>query len=199
MAKPIKLVSKKGIARYKIDPIYRGKRLGCRTFDTAAEARKYDRDIISKASRGGLDLTRTFADAMDRYRLEITPRKKSARWEDIRLKKVMRDEISRIKLAALTYEDFEDWIERERAKGLKDPSIRREFGILVQVCRMSRKWRWMSHDPTELVDKPKNSKPRKRRISAEEIEAISIELKVHEPCKTKSCLLYTSPSPRDRG
>ena len=60
MARPIKLVSKKGVARYKIDPIYKGKRLGCRTFDTAAEARQYDREIILKASHGGVDLTRTF-------------------------------------------------------------------------------------------------------------------------------------------
>ncbi|OED39807.1 hypothetical protein AB833_14035 [Chromatiales bacterium (ex Bugula neritina AB1)] len=120
---------------------------------------------------------------MERYRLEISPRKKSARWEDIRMRKVQRDEIARIKLAALSHEDFEDWIERERAKGLKDASIRREFGVLCQVCRMCRKWRWMTHNPTELVEKPKNSKPRKRRISNQEIEAICAELKVNLPCK----------------
>ena len=185
MAKPKKYVTKKGSVRYRSDPIYKGKRLGSRTFDTAAEARQYDREIVSKASNGGVDLIHTFAEAMERYRIEVTPRKKGAHWEDIRLKKMMRDEISRIKLAALSYEDFEDWIERGRVKGLKDPSIRREFGILSQVCRMSRKWRWMSHNPTELVEKPKNGKPRKRRISEEEIHAICTELEVNEPYQYK--------------
>lgn len=186
MAKPIKLVSSKGVVRYKVDPIYKGKRLGSKSFPTAAAARQYEREIVLKASRGGIDLTRTFAEAMNRYRLEVTPRKKSARWENTRLKKLMCDEIARIKLSALSYEDFEDWIESERARGPADPSIRREFGVLVQVCRMCRKWRWMTHNPTELVDKPKNSKPRKRRISPEEEAAICTELKVHEPCKTKT-------------
>lgn len=154
MAKPIKYVTKAGKVRYKADPIYQGKRLGSRTFNTATDARHYDREIVFKASKGGLDLDRAFGEAMERYRLEVTPRKKSWRWEDIRLKKVGRDEIARIKLAVLAHEDFEGWIERERAKGLKDSSIRREFGGLAQVCRMYCKWRWMTHNPTELVEEP---------------------------------------------
>ena len=186
MAKPTKYITQSGKVRYRVDPIYKGKRLGSKTFDTAAAARQYEREIVLKASRGGVDLTRTFGEAMDRYRLEVSPRKKSAKWEDTRLKKLKLDEIARIKLAALSYEDFEDWIESERARGPKDPSIRRELGVLVQVCRMCRKWRWMAHNPTELVDKPKNSKPRKRRISAEEEEAMCAEFKVHQACKTKT-------------
>ena len=84
MAKPIKLVSKKGLTRYKIDPIYKGKRLDSRTFDTAAAARQYEREIVLKASRGGIELTRSFAEVMARYRLEVSPRKKSAKWEEYR-------------------------------------------------------------------------------------------------------------------
>ena len=56
------------------------------------------------------------SEAMDRYRREVTPREKSARWEDTRLQKLMLDEIAHIKLATRTYEDFEDWIESERAR-----------------------------------------------------------------------------------
>ncbi|OED41243.1 hypothetical protein AB833_10140 [Chromatiales bacterium (ex Bugula neritina AB1)] len=41
----------------------------------------------------------------------------------------------------------------------------------------------MTHNPTELVEKAKISKPRKRRIFNQEIEAICAVLKVHEPCK----------------
>ena len=185
MTKPIKYVTKTGKIRFKADPVFKGKRLGSRVFDTAAAARKYDREIVLKASQGGLDLSHTFGEAMARYSEEVSPRKKSWRWEMIRLKKVGRDEIARIKLAALTHEDFEDWIERERAKGLKDSSIRREFGTLSQVCRMCRKWRWMTHNPTELVEKPKNGPPRKRRVSEAEIQAICDELKVNEPLKYK--------------
>ncbi len=53
------------------------------------------------------------------------------------------------------------------------------------MCRMCRKWRWMTHNPTELVEKPKNGKPRKRRICDSEIKAICDELKVDEPLRYK--------------
>ncbi|OED41244.1 hypothetical protein AB833_10145 [Chromatiales bacterium (ex Bugula neritina AB1)] len=130
MANSTKYATKKGAIRYWIDPIYKGRRLGSGTFKAAAEARQNEREILSKASKGGVDLTHTFGTAMVRYRLEISPRKKSAHWEDIRMRKVQRDEIARVKLAGLSHEDFGGWIERERVNGLKDASIRREFGVL---------------------------------------------------------------------
>ncbi len=187
MPKPIKITTKKGVRRYKVDPIYKGRRLGAKTFDTAAEARHYERELIAQAGKGLATQKRTFCEAMEKYRLEVTPSKRGARWEDIRLLKLKRDtQLSRVMVAALAYEDFEEWIDRERDRGLKDSSILREFGILNQVCRMCRKWRWMSHNPTELVDRPKESPPRKRRISDEEYKQISAALKVEQPCESLS-------------
>ena len=36
MAKPTKYITNNGKVRYRVDPIYKGKRLGSKTFDTAA-------------------------------------------------------------------------------------------------------------------------------------------------------------------
>lgn len=173
MPKPLKRVSKTGKVSYLANPIYKGRRLGAKTFTTHREAVKYDRDMVASAERSGGVQNRLLAEAFEKYRLEVTPSRKGARWEDLRLLRLQRDPLSRIKVAALSDEHIEDWIERERKRGLADASILREFGLISSVLKYCRKWRWMAHNPMDLVlDRPKRGKHRQRRIEPWEFKAI---------------------------
>jgi integrase len=185
----MKRVGKTGKISWLANPIYRGERLGAKSFPTKRQAERYDRQMVEAAEKGGGVENRTLGEAMERYRKEITPGKRGERWEDIRLQKLGRDKIASKRLAKLEDADLEDWITRERRVVVKydefgkpqykkDASIRREFTILVQVLKYCRKWKWMRHNPAELVyDRPANSPDRERRIEPWEFEGIVEVLK----------------------
>jgi len=186
MPKPIRKQTKSGI-KYKAEPIYKGRRLGSKQFDTLREANSYQREMILIAEKRGKPTGKTVADALDRYIDEVVPGKKSERETTIRIKKLKRHPIARLKLAAIGHEDIEDWIQSERDRGMKDSSIKREMGDLSQALRYARKWRWMAHNPIELVDKPKAGKPRRRRITQAEIDLICKNLDSYsDPVETLS-------------
>ncbi len=185
MPKPIKIATKRG-TKYKADPVYKGKRLGSKRFDTMREAVAYDRDMVSSAEKGGGSENKTLHDAFERYRLEITPNQKGYRWENIRLERFKTDKIARIKLAALEHEDLERWIATRR-ESVKDPTILRELSLISSVLRECRSWRWMRHNPVALISKhkrPKSSPSRIRRVMPEELEILTVALGVKDPIQT---------------
>ena len=47
MPKPIKITTKEGARRYKVDPIYKGQHSVAKTFDIAAKASHYERELIA--------------------------------------------------------------------------------------------------------------------------------------------------------
>ena len=59
---------------------------------------------------GGVVRGKILSDALEKYVLEISPRKKSCRSEKFRIKSIQRHEISSILLINLHREDIENWI-----------------------------------------------------------------------------------------
>ena len=186
MPKPIKIATKRGI-KYKADPVYRGKRLGSKRFDTMRAAVAYDREMVSSAEKGGGSENKTLHHALEKYGAEISPNQKGYRWELIRLDKFKLDPLARIKLAAIEHEDLELWIDRRRRDGVKDSSILRELSLLSSVLRECRTWRWMRHNPIELIAKhkrPKEGESRIRRVTETELDILTKQLNVQDPIQT---------------
>jgi integrase len=116
---------------------------------------------------------RTLADAMERYERDVTPTKKGARWESIRLAKLLRDrKLVDVRLSKLSPADIAAWRDR-RLKEVSSASVAREMNLIGTVLTQARKeWRWISASPITDVRRPKEPPPRERRITPKEIELI---------------------------
>jgi integrase len=107
---------------------------------------------------------------MQKFSDEISPTHKGERWEQIRLQKLMRDEIASIMLSKLSTEDLQSWIDRQV---IAPASIRRELNLIQSVLKHCRNpWKWMHEDITKDLVKPALPKHRNRRVWPEEENAI---------------------------
>lgn len=149
-------------------------RLGIResqTFPTktAADrwATKREADILAR-KRG--DLPRmTVADALDRYELEVSSRKKGEAWEAKRLAMFRREPWAGKLLASLSTEDLARWRDK-RLQGVTPGALRRDITLLRAVFNVALKeWGWLDANPFAGLEIPPDNKPRTRRISWREV------------------------------
>lgn len=115
----------------------------------------------------------TVAALLERYREEVSPGKKGARWEIVRLKVLERDRLAATRLRQLDAPHVADW-QRRRLQAVSSASVRRERNLLNNVFEIARKeWRWLGKNPFEGVRRPKDSRPRTRIASEAEIEKLT--------------------------
>lgn len=143
-------------------------------FNTRRDAESWARCYESEMDRG-LYLDRTLAERttlgelLERYRKEVTPRKKSAKTEDERIDRFLRQEkLCQYKMSALTSKAIAEWRDK-RLQQVSGSSVCRELAILSHVINTSRK-EWGVHvdNPIELVSRPKLNKSRERRLVGDE-------------------------------
>lgn len=115
----------------------------------------------------------TLADAIGRYKTEVTPTKAGKRWEEVRLEKLLNElEFVGERLADVTADQIAEWRDA-RLKLVEGPSVRREMTLLSSVFEQARReWKWCRHNPVREVKRPSNNRPRDRRISADEERAL---------------------------
>lgn len=160
--------------RYKAEVrragVYRTKR-----FNTKTEAQLWAAEIEIQLGLGRAgDLKRTLYEAMEKYGDEVSPARKGARWEQIRLKKLMRDPLAQKLLCDISRDDLQRWIERQT---ISASSICRELNLLSAVFKKARiNWNWMQHNPITDLQKPKKAAHRDRRISDGELARILLAL-----------------------
>jgi integrase len=156
-------------------------------FDTQAQAKDWAHEIERMVKgHGGQLVSSTLGQAMQKYADEISPTKKGARWELVRLKKLQRDRLADFTLLSLQTQDIQDWIETQEAT-LSGASINRELNLIAAVLRVARqKWKYMTTDIMDGVVRPKSTPPRRRRISDEEIKKLmrALEYKEGKPVQT---------------
>lgn len=158
----------KWLAEVRIKGKYRSK-----TFNTKGEAKHWAEEEERKINKSGdIIYGKTLGDAFLRYADEESPKKKGARWEIIRLKKLGRDEIANIQLVDLSTEDFEGMIKRMQEHGLSSASIRRELQVISPVLTKGRKWKWIEHYPLKDIEMPKKSQARDKIYTDEQIERV---------------------------
>ena len=153
-----------------------GKRRSKR-FDGKSKAQDWAAGIERQLKDGestGMANGRTVADALERYEREVTPAKKGARWESLRLKAILRDPLAKVSLSDLSPADIAAWRDR-RLRQVTSASVFREMCLLSHVFTITRReWRWIRENPVSDVRRPKKSKPRDRRVSDQEAEMIKV-------------------------
>lgn len=139
------------------------------TFSTKPAAVQWGLDRDAELENAdGLVRGRTMRDAFKRYAKEVSPSKRGARWEQIRLEKLCRDPIADITCQMLRLRDAEDF--RDRALVTLAPnSVIRELTILKTVVRECVRWRWISAYPLTGVRNPKPGKARDRLPTDQEL------------------------------
>ncbi len=149
------------------------------TFLTKAQAVAWAtaREAEIMAGKRGELPKRYVSEALIKYAEEESPKKKGVRWEKIRLTKFGRDLSFRNRLISeVTQVDISLWRD-SRLREVSPASVNREWNLLLSVFQIARKeWRWLDHIPFEDVKRPRNPKPRNRRISDTEIDAMCAAL-----------------------
>lgn len=115
-------------------------------------------------------------DALRRYAQDVSPKHKGEKWEVLRLGLLQRDPLAAVRLPSLTATHVAEWRDR-RLQAVSGASVRREMNLLQSVFKSCRReWGWLRLDPLADVDRPPNPASRKRRISQDEIDRVTLAL-----------------------
>lgn len=150
-----------------------------KTFLTRSDAERWARQIEAEIERGiFIDRkpaeTTTLETLINRYREAITPQKKGAVIEAIRLRKWATDPLSKRALIAVKAVDLALWRDQRIQSGAANNTIRLELAALSVVFEQARlEWGYTNLDnPVKQIRKPNPGKPRDRRLYAGEFDAI---------------------------
>jgi len=114
----------------------------------------------------------TLGDLFMRYAREVSPKKRGARWEQIRLERFCRDRLAKVPAKDARPADFADWRDR-RLREVAAGSVRREMGIMSAVMSIARKeWGVFTVSPMRDVAKPASPRARDRLVTDEEIDRL---------------------------
>lgn len=114
-----------------------------------------------------------FGEVMHRYAREVSPTKRGARWEIIRLSRLADDPLGAIAMRDLAPADLAAWRDR-RLREVSPGSVRREMGLLGAVLTLARReWGLLASSPMEGVRKPSAPPPRDRLPTADELARLA--------------------------
>jgi integrase len=155
------------------------------TFASKADARAWAADTESQIARGiyrerGEDDQLTLGMLIERYLVEVTPLKKGAAAEAVRLAAIGRDRICQIRLSDYQPADLAGYRDRRLAQ-VSGSTVNRELNVISHVFTVGRKeWGVKLANPVQLVRRPKHNRARTRRLRADEEEALLFELRPSE-------------------
>lgn len=124
----------------------------------------------------------TLREALTKYAREVAPTHRGERWELLRCKSIARLPWSAKRLTALTPADIAAWRDSRLRpagdeKAVMPGTVRREMTMLRSVFDVAiKEWGWLRVNPMDAVKKPPAPPSRKRRITADEIERVTMAL-----------------------
>lgn len=158
------------------------------TFDTKAEAEAWAITTESKIIEGVAPevianepvVTEgvTAAAAFKRYAAEVSPNKRGGRWEQIRIKSLIRRyPLFQRPITSITGPDIADWRDTRLVK-VSPSTVNRELCLISTMFTQAMKeWRLgLTVNPCSLVTKPRKPRPRTQRVSLTERERIIEQL-----------------------
>lgn len=117
---------------------------------------------------------KTFGQLLDRYVIEITPSKRGARWEAIRIALIKRDRLALVRLRVLSGVHVAQWRDR-RLQSVSGASVRREWNILSHACEIARKeWHWLKGNPFKDARRPPPGHHRERIFTNEDLGRLEL-------------------------
>ena len=145
-----------------------------RTFDNRTQAQQWARGVESEIDKGIVVDRRvaqrlSLAEILERYRREVTPTKRGAADENLRLKAMAQRPFARIKMSALTSSQLAAYRD-ERLKVVSGATVNREFSVLSHAIDTARReWDvYLPTNPCTLVRRPPQGRPRDRRLQGDE-------------------------------
>jgi integrase len=167
-----------------------GKRRVSKVFDTKSKGQIWaagQQLELKKIRDLGVDDREPFANVLERYAEEQSPKKKGERWERIRLKAIGQHEsfkgkrISHIDVPLLAkYRDA-------RLKEVSGSTVNRELNLLSSVFQVAMlEWRLIASNPIKLIKKPKEAPHREKLISNAEIDALLLQIPYKQGDKART-------------
>lgn len=140
-----------------------------KSFPTKAAAKDWAARQEYLILNGGINRPGTLRELFDRYAREVSPKKRGARWEQIRLELLSRDKLGDVELRGLSPADLAEWRDRRLAK-VQPSTVRREMALMSAVFTVARReWGLLASNPLSDVRSPSEPPARERRISDDEI------------------------------
>ncbi len=155
-----------------------------RTFDSHAEASAWataaEAEILAGRRPADAAATadgQTVGDLLARYAREVSPGKRGARWEAIRLAMLQRSPQLQRPVAGFEPADLAEWRDA-RAAQVSAASVNRELNLISAVFNHAiREWRVrLPANPVHLVARPRNPRARTQRVPPEAVTAICAAL-----------------------
>ena len=151
-----------------------------KTWPTRKQASQWAAKIeteLELSEQGLINTIKTFGDAVERYMAEVSPNKRSHRWETIRAKALKNTKLYNIYMSKICANDIANYRDERLAKKLKTSTVIRELGFISAIFNIAKKeWGWITFNPVSAIAKPQPPKPRTRRISQEEIDQLMAAL-----------------------
>ena len=156
-----------------------------KTFAKYADAEAWGRVQESEMDRGvwrdrtSADST-TFYQLLDRYLKDVVPSKRGAGVEELRIKTMMKDEVTLFKLSALSPIVLSEWRDRRLSGGCAGATVRRELDIISAVFNWGRRELMIAmENPVSIIRRPPPSAARTRRFEEGEEEKLMAALEDH--------------------
>lgn len=156
------------------------------TFSTKAEAAAWaaKRETeIREDKATGVQRGKTVDDAFRRYEKEVSSHKRGSHWEAVRLNAIGCTEVGGTALkdrmlAAVTPELLGQWRDRRlNLDKVTGSTVNRELNLLSHVfATAAKEWKWIAQSPTADVRRPKESPPRDKLYTDDEIARICLAL-----------------------
>lgn len=166
------------------------------TFDTKAEASEWATKVEAEILGGKkLAVDKTFGDLLEKYSLEVSPKKGGGLVEQKKIAKLLKTDLATVKLKDLTPKHFADYRD-SRLNEVSGGTVLRDMATMSAALTVAKKeWGWIDRNPLQDVAKPKKGEARDRRVSDEEIAqimAVSGYRKNEKPelLKTKTCAAF---------
>jgi integrase len=167
-------ITKRGDLQWQAKVRHKGFPAQSRTFMYKEDAEKWARATERELETSGFIDRRkaeknTLAEVLKRYQKEVTPKKKSAAIESIKIDVLLRNTaLSNLKMSAMTAPVLATWRD-QRLQEVTGATVNREIDVLSAVLNHARKeWGIHVENPIPYLKRPEKARERNRRLSPEE-------------------------------
>ena len=142
------------------------------TFPTKAEAKVWAHALEGELAEGLRPSSLTVGKMMEKYAAEVSPSKKGAKWEQLRITAFQAMPLAQVKLLEVDQTHISAWRD-ERLKTVKPGTLLREWTLLSHAFQVAvREWLYLKDNPMKGVRRPLEPAPRTRILSELEQETL---------------------------
>jgi integrase len=131
-----------------------------KTFETKREAQAWALEQEATAKRARAGGNKSFGDAVDKYKADVSSKKDGEVWEVRRLEAMRELFGNGTELLGIDTPQIAEWRDT-RLKTVSASTVVREANLLRNLFNLARReWKWIDHNPFDGVKLPKENAPR---------------------------------------